>query len=75
MKNKGSACYPQDKCPRCGEFAVGYSSRRLKNNSKLAAANSVRGDFIFLCPNCRARLTLVSELLHSTEAPAVQTTG
>ncbi len=75
MKNKNSECCPQDRCPRCGEFAVGYGSRRLKNNSKIMPADSARGDFLFLCPNCKARLTLVSELLHNAEAPAASISG
>ncbi len=75
MKTKDTVCYPQDKCPLCGKFAVGYGSRQLKNNSKIMPASAGHGDLIFFCPHCNGRLTLVSELLHNAEAPAARVSG
>ncbi len=75
MNNEKKECYPQDKCPHCGKFAVGYGSRRLKNNSRVMLADAVHGDFIFQCPNCGTKLTLVTELLHNAETPAARVTG
>lgn len=47
MKTEKRECYPQDKCPHCGKFAVGYGSRRLKNNSRVMPASAGHGDFFF----------------------------
>ena len=75
MKTEKRECYPQDKCPHCGKFAVGYGPRRIKNNSKVMPAGAVHGDFIFNCPHCGTKLTLVTELLHNAETPAAIVTG
>lgn len=70
MNKSNRECYPQDKCPLCGKFAIGYGSRRLKNNSKVMPASAEEGDFIFFCSNCGARLVLISDLFNDAEAPA-----
>ncbi len=78
MKTKDTVCYPQDKCPLCGKFAVGYGSRRLKNHTKLfpiTSANIDKNGVIIYCKHCNKQLIMVNDLLNNAEAPAARVSG